>query len=180
MLGETFSICSLFFLSLDQKGNSLAFFLLFLFPPLTKKAGALVASYVEVAACAAGGARLTRRLRLAYVRSALRQEVSFHDAGGDPEEGGGGEGEGGGGGGKKPSARGPGALLAALSSDADAVQTALSDKLGNAIHHGATFVAGMAVAFARGWSMALMMLATLPLVAAAGGAVSATLEFDLH
>ena len=175
MLGETFSICSLFFLSLDQKGNSLAFFLLFLFPPLTKKAGALVASYVEVAACAAGGARLTRRLRLAYVRSALRQEVSFHDAGGDPEEGGGGEGEGGGGGGKKPSARGPGALLAALSSDADAVQTALSDKLGNAIHHGATFVAGMAVAFARGWSMALMMLATLPLVAAAGGAVSATL-----
>lgn len=110
------------------------------------------------------------------MRSALRQEVSFHDAGGDPEE----EGE------EKPhssssaaapssASRGPGALLAALSADADAVQTALSDKLGNAIHHGATFVTGMAVAFARGWSMTLLMLTTLPLVAAAGGAVAATL-----
>jgi len=141
-----------------------------------KQKGALVASYVEVAACTAGGARLARRLRLAYVRSALRQEVSFHDAGGDAEEG---EGEEVKDGEKKKtsssSTRGPGALLAALSSDADAVQTALSDKLGNAIHHGATFVAGMAVAFARGWSMALLMLATLPLVAAAGGAVAATL-----
>ena len=117
---------------------------------------------MEVAACTAGGARLARRLRLAYVRSALRQEVSFHDAGGDPEEeGGGGEGGGEGSGEEKKSssparrpstARGPGALLAALSSDADAVQTALSDKLGNAVHHGSTFVAGMAVAFARGWS----------------------------
>lgn len=108
------------------------------------------------------------------MRSALRQEVSFHDAGGDP----GGDGAEGESGEKKNSSaavRGPGALLAALSSDADAVQTALSDKLGNAIHHGATFVAGMAVAFARGWSMALLMVATLPLVAAAGGAVSATL-----
>ena len=113
--------------------------------------GAGVSSFVEVAAFAAGGARLTRRLRLAYLRSALRQEAAFFEAG---------------------VVGGAPALLADLDADARAVQVCVGDKLGAALHHGATFAAGMAVALWKGWDMALVLAAVLPALGAAAGGIA--------
>ena len=68
--------------------------------------GAGAAAWVEVAAGAAGGARLARRLRLAYLRAALRQDQAFYDVGGTAA-----------------------ALLQGLNEDADDVQSAVGDKV---------------------------------------------------
>ena len=118
---------------------------------LALAAGAGVASYVEVAAFAAGGARLARRLRLAYLRSALRQEAAFFEAG---------------------VVGGGAALLADLDTDARAVQGTVGDKLGSILHHASTFAAGMAIALWKGWDMALVMVAVLPAVGGAAGGIA--------
>ena len=48
------------------------------------------------------------------------------------------------------------------------VQQAIGEKVGNLLHNVGTFVAGMAVAFSRGWSMTLVLLAVVPIMAVLG------------
>ena len=48
------------------------------------------------------------------------------------------------------------------------VQQAMGEKVGNLLHNVGTFVAGMAVAFSRGWSMTLVLLAVVPIMAILG------------
>lgn len=49
-----------------------------------------------------------------------------------------------------------------------AVQAAIGEKVGNLIHNLGTFVAGIIVAFTKGWSMTLVMLAVVPFLALLG------------
>ena len=52
------------------------------------------------------------------------------------------------------------------------VKEGMSDKVGTLVQMGAMFVAGFAVAFSYNWKMTLVILATVPLLIIAGGAVS--------
>lgn len=112
--------------------------------------GTAIASYLEVAAWMLLSVRLTNRLRERYLQSALRQEVAFYDT-----------------------AATTGVLLQGLNEDANAVQTATGEKVGMVVHHLATFVGGLTVGFIRGWRLALVMVAVLPLIGVIGAAFGA-------
>ena len=53
-----------------------------------------------------------------------------------------------------------------------AVQSAIGDKMGNAISNLAMALTGFAVAFARGWSMTLVILACVPILAVSGAFIA--------
>lgn len=57
-----------------------------------------------------------------------------------------------------------GSLTARLSSDAPTVRGATGDVLGIVVQNLATLAAGFGIAFAFGWEMTLVVLATLPLL----------------
>ena len=59
-----------------------------------------------------------------------------------------------------------GALLARVVTDTNAIQLALSSKCPNLIHHGSAGIIGIIIGLARGWQMALVVCATLPLMGA--------------
>ena len=48
------------------------------------------------------------------------------------------------------------------------IDTRCAIQVGNLIHNLGTFVAGMAVAFSKGWSMTLVMLSVVPIMAVLG------------
>ena len=57
-----------------------------------------------------------------------------------------------------------GALLSRVVTDTNAIQLALSSKCPNLIHHGMAGVIGIIIGLVRGWQMALVVCATLPLM----------------
>ncbi|KAK9810283.1 hypothetical protein WJX72_007941 [[Myrmecia] bisecta] len=107
--------------------------------------GTLICSYLEVAFWMQTGTRQTNRIRQRYLQAVLRQDVPFFDV--------------------KAST---GQLLQGLNEDTLAIQNAIGEKVGNCQHHLATFIFGMAIAFWKGWSMTLVILAVTPLLAGAG------------
>jgi ABC-type multidrug transport system fused ATPase/permease subunit len=70
-----------------------------------------------------------------------------------------------------------GAFLTALNDDCVAVQNAISEKVGNAVHHVATFFIAMIVALWKGWKLTLVMVAMMPLVAIAGAVTAKALSY---
>ena len=58
--------------------------------------------------------------------------------------------------------------MSGLNADCTAVQNAISEKVGNVIHHMTTVVAALIMAIVRGWKLALVMIALMPLIAVAG------------
>ncbi|GFH12389.1 uncharacterized protein HaLaN_08066, partial [Haematococcus lacustris] len=65
-----------------------------------------------------------------------------------------------------------GTLLQGLNSDSAAVEAAISEKTGHFIQHSTTFIAGIIVAFVGGWDMTLVMVGTMPFLAAAGAVLA--------
>lgn len=98
-----------------------------------------------MAACAAAlGRRVGRRIRTLSMHAALRQEVGYFEA----------------------SENATGALAARLASDAQALRLLLTDDLFASLQNVATLCAGLGIAFAGGWQLALVMLGVMPLVGA--------------
>ncbi|KAI9311515.1 P-loop containing nucleoside triphosphate hydrolase protein [Dichotomocladium elegans] len=104
----------------------------------------LVASYTAQALWTLTGARQTRRIRQKYVHAILRQDMGWFDK---AEEG---------------------SLTTRLATDTQTIQTGISEKFGQVITGVAAFVSSLVVAFTQGWRLALVILATLPLVVVAG------------
>jgi ATP-binding cassette, subfamily B (MDR/TAP), member 1 len=98
------------------------------------------------------GARQALKLRQRYLRAALRQDITHFET-----------------------ELTSGQVLSGIKEDCSAVQNAISQKVGNAIHHLATVVASLTLAIVRGWRLALVMLALMPLIAAAGGVLAKVL-----
>jgi ATP-binding cassette, subfamily B (MDR/TAP), member 1 len=61
-----------------------------------------------------------------------------------------------------------GRVISAINEDCTDVQNAISEKAGTTVHHLATFVISICVAFWRGWKLTLVMIALMPLMAVAG------------
>lgn len=92
------------------------------------------------------GERQAARIRVLYLRSMLKQDVSYFDV----------------------DAR-TGEVVNSISSDTLLIQDAISEKLGQFLHYLSTFIAGFAVGFSIVWKLGLVTLAVAPAIAMAGG-----------
>ncbi|KAL4199105.1 hypothetical protein AMTRI_Chr03g143190 [Amborella trichopoda] len=111
--------------------------------------GAGVASFFQVACWMITGERQATRIRGLYLKTILRQDVAFFD--------------------KETST---GEVVGRMSGDTILIQDAMGEKVGKFLHLISTFIGGFAVAFIKGWLLALVMLSSIPLVVVAGGVMS--------
>ncbi|KAG2216406.1 hypothetical protein INT45_013883 [Circinella minor] len=107
----------------------------------------LVGGYITHALWVLTGERQARRIRQLYVHSILRQDMTWFDT---SEEG---------------------SLTTRLATDIQAIQEGISEKLGMIFQMIALFVCAMVVAFVNGWRLALVILATIPIMGILGGSV---------
>nr|CAB3463843.1 unnamed protein product [Digitaria exilis] len=107
------------------------------------------ASFVQVACWMITGERQAARIRTLYLRTILRQEIAFFDQHTNTGE-----------------------VVGRMSGDTVLIQDAMGEKVGKFIQLLVTFVGGFAVAFAQGWLLTLVMLATIPPLVLAGALMS--------
>jgi ATP-binding cassette subfamily B (MDR/TAP) protein 1 len=105
----------------------------------------LIASFLEVGMFMWSGARQVSGLRERYLQACLNQEQAYYDTEATS-----------------------GNVLSGLNEDCQAVQNAIGEKVGNAIHHVGCFLVSIAISLWRGWKLALLMLALTPLIGMAG------------
>ncbi|KAF9617407.1 hypothetical protein IFM89_036328, partial [Coptis chinensis] len=106
----------------------------------------LFSSWTEVACWMYTGERQAGKMRLAYLRSMLNQDISLFDT-----------------------ESSTGDVIAAITSDIIVVQDAISEKVGNFLHYLSRFIAGFAIGFFQVWQISLVTLSIVPLIAIAGG-----------
>ncbi|GFS32600.1 P-glycoprotein 2 [Actinidia rufa] len=106
----------------------------------------LFSSWTEVACWMHSGERQAAKMRMAYLRSMLSQDISIFDTEASTGE-----------------------VISAITSDIIVVQDAISEKVGNFMHYISRFVAGFAIGFLRVWQISLVTLSIVPLIAIAGG-----------
>ncbi|KAL1222819.1 ABC transporter B family member 10 [Cardamine amara subsp. amara] len=106
----------------------------------------LFASWIEVACWMHTGERQAAKMRKAYLRSMLRQDISLFDTESSTGE-----------------------VISAITSDILVVQDAISEKVGNFLHFMSRFIAGFAIGFTSVWQISLITLSIVPFIALAGG-----------
>eukprot|EP00262_Sarcandra_glabra_P003246 TRINITY_DN13862_c0_g1_i1.p1 TRINITY_DN13862_c0_g1~~TRINITY_DN13862_c0_g1_i1.p1 ORF type:complete len:1254 (+),score=143.38 TRINITY_DN13862_c0_g1_i1:192-3953(+) len=106
----------------------------------------MFSSWSEVACWMYTGERQAAKMRLAYLRSMLNQDISLFDTEASTGE-----------------------VIAAITSDIIVVQDAISEKVGNFMHYIGRFLAGFTIGFIRVWQISLVTLSIVPLIAIAGG-----------
>ncbi|KAL2618435.1 hypothetical protein AAZV13_08G245000 [Glycine max] len=106
----------------------------------------LFSSWTEVACWMHTGERQAAKMRMAYLRSMLNQDISLFDTEASTGE-----------------------VISSITSDIIVVQDALSEKVGNFMHYISRFIAGFTIGFVRVWQISLVTLAIVPLIALAGG-----------
>ncbi|KAF7139362.1 hypothetical protein RHSIM_Rhsim07G0128900 [Rhododendron simsii] len=92
------------------------------------------------------GERQAAKMRMAYLRSMLNQDINHFDTEGST-----------------------GDVISAITSDIIVVQDAISEKVGNFMHYISRFIAGFSIGFFRVWQITLVTLSIVPLIALAGG-----------
>ncbi|XP_062146188.1 ABC transporter B family member 2-like [Alnus glutinosa] len=115
----------------------------------------LFSAWTEVACWMHTGERQAAKMRMAYLRSMLNQDITLFDTEASTGE-----------------------VIAAITSDITVVQEALSEKVGNFIHYISRFLAGFLIGFLRIWQITLVTLSIVPLIALAGG-IYAWVSFGL-
>ncbi|CAA3021805.1 ABC transporter B family member 2-like [Olea europaea subsp. europaea] len=106
----------------------------------------LFSSWTEVAFWMHSGERQATKMRMAYLRSMLNQNVSRFDTEASTGE-----------------------VISAITTDIIVVQDAISEKVGNFMHYISRFISGFAIGFIRVWQISLVTLSIVPLIALAGG-----------
>ncbi|XP_068306707.1 ABC transporter B family member 2-like [Pyrus communis] len=106
----------------------------------------LFSSWTEVACWMHTGERQAAKMRMAYLRAMLNQDISLFDTEASTGE-----------------------VISAITSDIIVVQDALSEKVGNFLHYVSRFLAGFIIGFVRVWQISLVTLSIVPLIALAGG-----------
>ncbi|KAI4328050.1 hypothetical protein L6164_020444 [Bauhinia variegata] len=106
----------------------------------------LFSSWIEVACWMHTGERQASKMRMAYLRALLNQDISIFDTEASTGE-----------------------VISAITSDIIVVQDALSEKVGNFMHYISRFLAGFTIGFVRVWQISLVTLSIVPLIALAGG-----------
>ncbi|XP_050363409.1 ABC transporter B family member 11-like [Argentina anserina] len=111
--------------------------------------GALVAAFLQVSCWMITGERQAARIRGLYLKTILRQDVAFFDL-----------------------ETNTGEVVGRMSGDTVLIQDAMGEKVGKFIQLLSTFLAGIIIAFIKGWLLTLVMLSCIPLMVAAGAAIS--------
>ncbi|XP_019190949.1 PREDICTED: ABC transporter B family member 10-like isoform X2 [Ipomoea nil] len=106
----------------------------------------LFSSWTEVACWMHTGERQAAKMRMAYLRSMLNQDISLFDTEASTGE-----------------------VISAITTDIIVVQDAISEKVGNFMHYISRFIAGFTIGFIRLWQISLVTLSIVPLIALAGG-----------
>ncbi|KAJ3112904.1 GTPase-activating protein [Phlyctochytrium bullatum] len=107
-----------------------------------------VTTYIYMAIFVATGERLTHRMREQYLRSVLRQDITWHEI------------------------QGAGEIATRITTDMLLIQDAISEKVPIAASQVFTFLAAFAIAFYRSWRMTLVLLSVVPLIALCVGVMN--------
>lgn len=111
--------------------------------------GCGVAAFIQVASWMVTGERQASRIRGLYLKTILRQDVSFFDL-----------------------ETNTGEVVERMSGDTVLIQDAMGEKVGKCIQLVSTFFGGFIIAFIKGWLLTLVMLSSLPLLVISGGITS--------
>ncbi|KAL0086716.1 P-loop containing nucleoside triphosphate hydrolase protein [Phycomyces blakesleeanus] len=106
-----------------------------------------IAAYVSNAFWVLSGENQTRQIRLKYVHAILRQDMTWFDKAED------------------------GSLTTRLAADTQMIQDGTSEKFGLFVKSIAQFLTGFIIAFTQGWRLAVVMLATVPVLVGVGSAM---------
>ncbi|XP_040289632.1 ATP-binding cassette sub-family B member 5-like isoform X1 [Bufo bufo] len=104
-------------------------------------AGVILCGYVQVSFWVLAAARQTRRMRKMFFHSVLSQEISWFDV------------------------TKSGELNTRLTEDVNKINDGIGDKVGHLVQNVATCVGGLVIGLIKGWQLALVILATSPVVA---------------
>ncbi|KAI8620681.1 putative ABC transporter protein, partial [Chytriomyces sp. MP71] len=104
----------------------------------------LVAGYASQALWVLAGENQARRIREQYMRAILRQDMSWFDLAQD------------------------GSLTTRLAQDTGLIQDGISEKFGLVVQNLAQFLTGFVISFVKGPTLALVLLAAIPLMAGVG------------
>ncbi|CAN1353151.1 ABC transporter B family member 11 [Linum perenne] len=115
--------------------------------------GAAVASFLEVTCWMVTGERQAARIRRLYLQTILRQDVAFFD-----------------------SETSTGEVIGRMSGDTVLIQEAMGEKVGKFLQLIATFFGGFAIAFIKGWRLAVVMLSAIPLLVICGGMMAVVMS----
>uniref|UniRef100_A0A8C5PZC9 ABC-type xenobiotic transporter n=1 Tax=Leptobrachium leishanense TaxID=445787 RepID=A0A8C5PZC9_9ANUR len=110
--------------------------------------GVIICGYAQVSFWVLAAARQTRKMRKHFFHSVLAQEMSWFDV------------------------TKSGELNARLADDINKINDGIGDKVGHLLQNLSTFVAGLVVALAKGWQLALVFMAISPLIAVSAGLFS--------
>ncbi|KAJ3285478.1 GTPase-activating protein [Borealophlyctis nickersoniae] len=109
----------------------------------------LGATYIYMATFLYTSENISHRIREAYLRSVLAQNIGYFD---DPGSGG-------------------GAVSTRIITDTQLVQDGIGEKLPMFFMNFATFVAGFAVAFSHSWKLTLVLMCCIPAIGGAAGLI---------
>ncbi|OWM87702.1 hypothetical protein CDL15_Pgr027306 [Punica granatum] len=110
---------------------------------------AAVASFLQVSCWMITGERQATRIRALYLKTILTQDVAFFDT-----------------------ETTTGEVIGRMSGDTILIQDAMGEKVGKFIQLMSTFLGGFVIAFIRGWLLAVVLLACIPLIVCAGGTMA--------
>ncbi|XP_043690434.1 ABC transporter B family member 9-like [Telopea speciosissima] len=111
--------------------------------------GTGVAAFFQVSCWMVTGERQAARIRALYLKTILRQDISFFDT-----------------------ETTTGEVIGRMSGDTILIQDAMGEKVGKFIQLMSTFIGGFAMAFARGWRLALVMLSCIPPLVISGSVMA--------
>ncbi|XP_071715337.1 ABC transporter B family member 21-like [Rutidosis leptorrhynchoides] len=114
--------------------------------------GCGVAAFLQVAMWMITGERQAARIRNMYLKTIMRQDLSFFD---------------------KETYTGE--VIGRMSGDTVLIQEAMGEKVGKFTQLMATFIGGFVLAFVKGWLLTLVMLSTIPPLVIIGGIMSLTI-----
>ncbi|KAK3020914.1 hypothetical protein RJ639_045897 [Escallonia herrerae] len=111
--------------------------------------GAGIASLLQMSCWMVTGERQATRIRGLYLKTILRQDIAFFDT-----------------------ETTTGEVIGRMSGDTILIQDAMGEKVGKFIQLVSQFLGGFAIAFAKGWMLALVLCSCIPALVVAGGCMS--------
>ncbi|KAK4273324.1 hypothetical protein QN277_021750 [Acacia crassicarpa] len=111
--------------------------------------GSGVAAFLQVSCWMITGERQAARIRGLYLKTILRQDVTFFD--------------------KETNT---GEVVGRMSGDTVLIQDAMGEKVGKFLQLVSTFIGGFVIAFIKGWLLSLVMLSIIPLLVVSGGCMA--------
>ncbi|KAK6162939.1 hypothetical protein DH2020_002780 [Rehmannia glutinosa] len=108
--------------------------------------GCGAAAFLQVACWMITGERQSARVRRLYLKTILRQDITYFD--------------------QEVST---GEVIGRMSGDTILIQDAIGEKVGKFVQVVAAFLGGFVIAFVKGWLLALVMLSSVPFIVLSGG-----------